>query len=861
MSGRARCAMRVGAGLALHVALALGALEAVPAPLRIALSFAVLVLVPGAAFVSLGAVPPGGPWLSPGWALGFGIAWNGVLVMITRALGVPFTVLAGLSAATSAILWAAVLLRPVREVAPPAPRLGGAALAAVLAAALFAGYFTGRLGSPMSFDTDTPDHVGTVRRMLEKGDAFPNDAFYRDAGPTGADPRKGLWHPEVALIARLATADPVDAWRWLSAFVVPLLVLNVAALGWVIGGPAGAAVAAATVLLTYGRGLAFTPIRSAVFASRLVDHLATATAAAVLADLGARRRGSRLAAAGLGFAAVAVHVFAAIQFAVVFSALAVAILLRDRRIGGDLKRLAGTMAALAALSLPYLIWRLHHADAPTNIIHTQPQGLLWITGPWRVVSIGVLWEWVGSAWVLFPLAWLWLWKRGRDSAGALYVLGSSLAVFLLIFNPLAVAVLEPRVGYLLMRMTGLLSLPALLALIVPALARTVAGAAPAGRRLAAALGLALVAATVAPALSDAARAVLDPESLVRAERLDSPTRWSDALSWMERELPAGRVVLSDPVTSYSIPMMTRHYVATLVDQHSSPNDSLALTRLLDARDALDPYGSWDRTREVVRRYGVDVIALNDRFASIPRLDYWTPYPGWYAAARARLDRHPAAFERLFDTGDFVVYRLREAALDTLRGPAPARPYVAPWSRERFAIGLRFEAGLPVVLGCALSRGVAAPSESLSGVIEWRAVEPAPPGSYNVSVRFDRALPGGFKPPAAIGKPLRKLLERARGERYRFREDHLPAGGGYGVDRWRPDEVVRDSFRMAVPPDVADGLYRVQVRMLHQPHYANLRLSDYFSDDDSFSGVAVGWLEVRRPGAPPAGPQDGAAGGH
>jgi hypothetical protein len=84
-------------------------------------------------------------------------------------------------------------------------------------------------------------------------------------------------------------------------------------------------------------------------------------------------------------------------------------------------------------------------------------------------------------------------------------------------------------------------------------------------------------------------------------------------------------------------MLTRHYVVTLMDQHSSPNDSLALTRILDARDALDPWGSWARMREVVTRYGVDAIVLNDRITEPLMFDYWSPNHEWFVAARARLD--------------------------------------------------------------------------------------------------------------------------------------------------------------------------------------------------------------------------------
>lgn len=862
-AARTRAIGLVAIGLVVQLALSAGGLGFLPVAARIGLAFVTLILLPGFAFVSLFTAPPGGRVLAPGWALGFGIAWNAGLALLTHVLSAPFTALMIWSVPLTAMLWIVAIVRFPAGHANPAPALRGAALGAVLLAAALAAGFSARLGPPMTYVSDTPDHVGTLRRMLEKREMFPEDAFFRDAGARGADPRKGLWHAEVAVIARLATADPVEVWRVLPALLGPLLVLNLATFGWLMGGAAGAAVAAWVVVLSYGGSMLFSPLRQTVFASRLADHMATATAVAVLADLEGRRAATRVAAAVLGFAAVVVHVYAAIQFAIVFSALGLGMLLRDRRLGPEARRLVGTVALIGLAAAPYLLWRMGHAYAPGNIIHTEPQGLLTLVGPLRVVSIGVLWEWVGVAWVLFPIAWYWLWTRARASTPALYVLTTSLAVFLLLFNPVAVAVLQPRVGYLLMRMSWMLPLPALLAWALPALARVTASAGVRRARLRAVAGLALILLTLLPALGDAAFSLTHLRALADAEQIETPAAWGEALAWMDRHLPPGQVVLSDPVTSYSIPMMTHHYVTTLVDQHSSPNDSLALTRILDARDALDPYGTWERTAAVVHRYGVDVIALNNRFRAPPRLDYWAPQPAWYRGARARFDRHPEVFEPLFDQGDFVLYRVRSAALDSLREPPAPRPFVVPWSAERSAIGRRLGGDVPLLLGFGVWPSVAAPGDSVRGAIDWRAYEPLPAGSYSVAVRFDRSMPGGFSPPEWIRKPIRKWVEHWRHERYRFRADHLPVGGEYGVDRWGAREVVRDSFELEVPRDMADGLYRVEVRMMHQPHYANLRLSDYFYDEDSFSGLPVAMFEVRRAGAPAARPETtpGGFGGH
>jgi hypothetical protein len=305
-------------------------------------------------------------------------------------------------------------------------------------------------------------------------------------------------------------------------------------------------------------------------------------------------------------------------------------------------------------------------------------------------------------------------------------------------------------------------------------------------------------------------------------------------------------------------MLTPHYVVTLLDQHSSPNDPRAERRILDARDALDPFAPWDTLRRIVDRYEVTVIVLNDRFETRPRLLYWAPTPEWFAAARARLDAHPAAFERLRDTGDFVVYRLHRAALDDSLPPPPDRSYVRPW-REGSTIAWRMGEGLPHLENLTLSPRVLDPGDSLHGVAQWRAPERLPAGSYTVVMRFDRALPWGLDPPALVSKPVRKVIEKWRGEMYRLRADHAPVGGVYGVDAWLPTEVVLDSFALVIPPNAAPGEYDVRISMVRQPEFHNHEIRDYLNDDDMYSGLKRGSIRVRGDGGERSG--EGSGVGH
>jgi hypothetical protein len=653
--------------------------------------------------------------------------------------------------------------------------------------------------------------------------------------------------------------EAAEAWTWASAAIAPLFILNAAAFGWLAAGARGAAATAWAALLLGAGAVGWAPLRKAVFSTFLADQICLAAAIAWLADLGARTRRSRAAPVVLALSAVMVHLYSAFQLAITTGAYLAGLAARDRGSSATLRRAVGTAAAMAVASLPFVLWRVHHAGSPANVIHTEPQGLMWLAGQVRVVSPGVMWDWIGGMWMLFPLAWWPLWRHGRRNDAALYLLTTSLGVAAVLFSPPMVSWLEPRVGYLLMRVVWMLPTAGLVGLCAIALIarlRAPAGIGTRGRNAAFAGALVLLYALF-PFARDTALTLIRPGRFAAFENGISPLAWRADLRWMDEHLAPGSVVLSDPATSYAVPMLSGLYVVSLVDQHSSPNDPVALRRLLDARDALDPYATWERTREVVRRYGVNAIALNGRFASAPRFNYWAPSREWYRAARARFDRHTDAFERVYDERDFVVYRVRSAALDSLEEPAPLRPCVARFESGRFAIARRTGEDSPALHGLVLWPRVLAPGDTLNGVAEWRALRSLAPGSYRVAVRFDRALPGGFSPPRALAKPARKVLERAKHELYRFRADHLPAGGVYGVDLWRPDEVVRDSFTVAIPREAAGGDYVVEIKMYRTPHYPNFRLSDYFFDRDYFSGLRAGAIHVEK-GGPGAGPSRGPA---
>ena len=179
-AARTRTIGLVTAGLVVQLALVGGWLGFLPVACRIGLAFVTLILLPGFACVSLLTAPPGGSMLAPGWALGFGIAWNAAVALLTQLLGAPFTALMVWSVPLTALLWIVAIARSPAGNGNQGPALRGAALGAVLLAAALAAGYSARLGPPMTYVSDTPDHIGTLRRMLEKHEMFPEDAFFRD---------------------------------------------------------------------------------------------------------------------------------------------------------------------------------------------------------------------------------------------------------------------------------------------------------------------------------------------------------------------------------------------------------------------------------------------------------------------------------------------------------------------------------------------------------------------------------------------------------------------------------------------------------------------------------------------------------
>ncbi len=838
--------LSLGAGLlALYGAVGAGA--PLPGVVRLLVAAIALSYWPGAMLRRFFLVEheiewPGG--IAIGFALGLGLACaiNVAAAWCGFDPGVVLWVLP-----TVGLLLACI--RPARPVEPPEPR-GHLPWTILAGVAILTSLVVGTLGAPLMTDTDSPDHIATVRRIAETRVVLPNDAFFADAGVHGADPRKGVYHAWVATVVRASHVDPVDAWRWLPLLFIPTFLLAVAAFTWKLTNSRMSALLAAILFpLVYGGGLGGTELRETVYSTRIGELVALLAAACLVRfiERGGKRRLALFVA--VGWTAIAVHLWIVLYFAVAFGVYALGTL-AVRRWRATWTRFAAAAVGLGVPALPYLLWRKGQSYGPQNEIHTEPQGLFYVTDRLYMVDPQAMWTWSGIWLVVALAAAPWFWSRRGNSTGSIYLALVPWAVVLVVLNPFLLPPAHQALGYLVMRLIWIVPVIPAVATVLTAVGKVALRGAGRARAFALA-GAAAAVVLLVPAAQQAISNVTDRDLLRAQEAERGPAAWMDLLEWLRDEYPREKVLLSDPGTCYSIPAYTGHQVTAYLDQHSSPNDPRGLTRILDARDVLSPTVDHRRTLELLRAYGADAVVVNQRFIQPIAFDYWTVEPQLYAATRAKFAAHPEWFRPVYDVRGATVYELTDAAK---RGPLPPpeempRPVLPPDEAARVAATVTPIAdGIFLQYGTQSARPTYAPGDTIDFVTLWALApgQTARPGSWTIYVRLDGAEPRGPLYSDLWQKPYRKALERVTGRKWRARESHRPLNGVFGPDRWRAGEIVADASTFAVPRELTPGDYEVRVRMVRMPHYANTRLRDYLSDDDLFNGPLVGHVRIEAP---------------
>ncbi len=295
--------------------------------------------------------------LAPGWLVARALGVRGVaaslawgLVAVFGALAVTIVVSASLTLTLVLLLTVGVSALPLalrrprrRGVVPGAPI--AAALGLALGVMLW--WVAGEVGGDGLF------HLARVRKLAELGDLsldgvgeFPDGSLH----PGYAFP---LWHGFLALVAKVAGADPTDVVRHLPSVLAPIAMLAWLEAGWslfrrTVPAAVTAAAAVALAAMAPGHGGAYTALALPATASRQI--LVPAALALALAFV--RRPTPRLLAttAAAAFGLAVVHPTYAIFLWVPFAGFLLV------RVAWTRRDVRGGSLALAALVVPAVLF-------------------------------------------------------------------------------------------------------------------------------------------------------------------------------------------------------------------------------------------------------------------------------------------------------------------------------------------------------------------------------------------------------------------------------------------------------------------------------------------------------------------------
>ncbi|MCK4412300.1 MAG: hypothetical protein KAY32_02025 [Candidatus Eisenbacteria sp.] len=722
---------------------------------------------------------------------------------------------------------------------------------------LFAGVLAFYAGSSFGYDTDVPSHVACLREMVDTDRILPRTMFHVGGDGASVDPRKGFFHVALAAIAQLAQVDPIALLRVLPGILTIFALIVFHTMARRILRSEGTA-----LLATFLAMVCFGQARSGLLPQLAYgSHMGVVLVWGVLA-LGLRfvsgdgRRPMLWLVAASAFAATATHLFAAVNILFTLGVFWVALLLLRR--WRDPRPRRGGLVLLAALGgcLPMIAWRYFFAAQALNPLHTHSQGLLYLSE--RLYIINPI-EWapflgaVGFGGVLLSLL---LWRRLDESDGVVYLAALSLAPLLILLNPLVVPLLEPLLGYLIARFAILIPFLVVLAYVARWMGENLLELNSARRVLTAVFFYGLMVLLLFPRLEGFA-ASYSRAHLDRAEAR-SMFVWEDLLERLDAEAPESAVVLTDPITGYTIPAMTRHYSVAVLHQHASPADSLAIERLAGVRDVLSPYLGTGEKARICRRFGVDYVLVNATFGRA--VDQFFCHVGPARARRqiAALAADPALFEPVWEVaGRGALFAVRKENLDPLSGivrsgeQLPPHRNTSQLTRDLFMRRLPDDARpvLPdtvagiTLVAAAFDTNWVARGESLGVTLYWRRV--GDPAQFPVisHLRLDTPAPRGLLWTPQFSK-LHRLWQQVRKDVfYRLRRSIEPLGGSLGVEHWPRDRHVVDHVKVPIHPNCAPGEYVLRVRWGEASFLPNLPLSHYLSDQDAFQGMAVGAVEV------------------
>jgi hypothetical protein len=433
------------------------------------------------------------------------------------------------------------------------------------------------------------------------------------------------------------------------------------------------------------------------------------------------------------------------------------------------------------------------------------------------------------------LSLLFLWRSDNRGWRRACLVGMAWCPLLISLNPLAGALLQPRIGYLFVRFLG----------IIPFAAVAAAVAADAWHRRShrTLTGWPVVVLICALALMRApAFFALTSSQARERDYAVSPERWRTGFDLLDENLSPGTSVVTDPITGYCVPAYTSERVVAVLDQHSSPSDSTLPPRLEDVVRVLNPYRPLSEAIEIMNRRQVRHVFLNQAFIQQVGSHFDVRLPAEEVAVRSRFEAPDGPFRKVGEAGDCYLYEL-----------------VTPdWTADSTAARTSYPTALAADVDTSESRPLNEafslvaieiwpkllhPGDTLQVVTRLRKdrdEQAATP--YRIVFRGRQVLAGEHARFSGIDRLYSRLLRQTGGPVLEFGLGRRVLGGRYPPSIWDEGEIIEDRFEVPLPLDLEPGRYRLGFRMLPQRFVRNIALRDWLRPSGGI-GMPVGEIVV------------------
>ncbi len=717
---------------------------------------------------------------------------------------------------------------------------------------IFISIITLVVGDPLLYTGDSPDNIAYIRAITRSHEVFPSQFIYKDGGMLTRDIRRGLLHGMWGAInTATSRTDVLPIWPFLSWIGSIFVLLGIFCLGVQFFKSQGIGIFAVILyLLFYQGGLAGHQLILNAYSFFFAKSYLFAFFSLLILYLRTDRKEILLMTIISSFAAVGTHV--SYIMILLFIAFVLSIMewfqagreSRGRLLTRTFPLLFGS---IALVNLPYLLIRYFRDYNPANEIHTHVQGMLFFTENLAVVNPILFFQQTGHLMIVALFAVVILWRSSRNNRNLRSILGLVAAVYILAFNPLWVPIIMDKITYLIVRFSVAAPSMLVVAYLTNRLWLRSRGRIDYPSRPLTALGWLIVLVLLVPGIISnfSGFAYGGKPRDIRESR--SCLELSGLYSAINRNIPAGSVIASDPITSYGILAFTDQYVVCTYDQHSTPNDSTAVDRIIACRDIYLPGATCGEKIRTLEEYEADYVVINGRIPTYVRSQYWRPDRKSAEANALELSQCGESFNLLFSSESLYLFEYtgsRDTDAENTTGTTGEQPHFV---LEKFSgdYGQLTESGTEGIFirswgqeSYRIARG-----DTLRIYVDWVTSGIDEPGSYIIYVRFDTGFEKGPLYSDRYGKIYRKTIEKIKGETYRFRNDFLPFEGIYPPDTWTPGSVSRQYIDVSIPGHIARGVYTISIKMDNAPHYSNLVMRDLLRDDDFYDGPDLMTVEI------------------